>query len=120
MLCLLGASIFIFHLGRGILDAGGVEADPNADFLYRAILVCGVVWWLRAESRPSPAKHLYCEGLLAMVAWPIIVPYHLLKTRGLRGLLPLFALIGAFILARILGVVIYIAFVGLPVGLNQP
>jgi hypothetical protein len=116
MLVLLGASIFIYHLGRGILDARGLEPAPGLEFLYTAIFICGVVWWLRAEIQSSPITGLYCTGLFAYAAWPIIIPYHLLKTRGARGLLPLFALIGTFIFARILATVIYLAVFGFPTG----
>ena len=116
MLVLLGASIFIYHLGRGILDARGLEPAPSLEFLYTAVFVCGVVWWLRAEIQSSPITGLYCAGLLAYTAWPIIVPYHLLKTRGVKGLLPLLALIGTFISARILAAIIYLAVFGFPSG----
>jgi hypothetical protein len=51
---------------------------------------------------------------MAITAWPIIIPYHLLKTRGARGLLPLLALIGTFVFARILATVIYLAVSGFP------
>lgn len=112
MLVLLGASIFIYQLGLSILEAHGLEPLPSFEFLYRAIFLCGVVWWLRAES--SPATRIYCAGVMTITAWPIIIPYHLFKTRGVRGLLPLLALLGAFILARILGTIIFLAVSGLP------
>jgi len=114
MLVLLGIAIFIYHLGRGILGALGVDPPPGLEFLYTAIFLCGVVWWLRAEVQSSAVKRLYCAGLLAYTAWPIIIPYHLLKTRGVRGLLPLLALIGIFVFARILAIVIYLAVFGFP------
>ena len=116
MLVLLGIAIFIYHLGRGVLDALRLDPPPSLEFLYTAIFVCGVVWWLRAEIQSSAATRMYCAGLLAYTAWPIIIPYHLLKTRGLKGLLPLFALIGTFVSARILATVIYLAVFGLPSG----
>jgi len=114
MLVLLGASIFIYHLGLGILEARALEPLPSFEFLYRAIFLCGVVWWLRAETESSPVTRIYCAGVMTITAWPIIIPYHLLKTRGVRGLLPLLALIGAFIFARILGTIIFLAVSGLP------
>ena len=114
ILVLLGVGIFIYHLGRGILDARGVEPGPGLEFLYTAFFLCGVVWWLRAEMQSSTVTRLYCAGLMAFTAWPIIIPYHLLKTRGVKGLVPLFALIGTFISARILATVIYLAVFGFP------
>jgi hypothetical protein len=110
MFALLGLLIFIYHLGLGIIKACGREPLPSFEFLYVAMFLCGVVWWLRAEAQDSPVTRLYCTGLFAITAWPIIIPYHLLKTRGIRGLLPLFALIATFVFAKVLAVVIYLVF----------
>jgi hypothetical protein len=112
MLVLLGAAIFIYNLGVDIFYARGVEPLPAFEFLYSVIVICGVIWWLKAEAQRSPVTQVYCPGVLITAAWPFIIPYHLLKTRGVRGLLPLFALIGAFVLAKILGAAIYLAFSG--------
>ena len=114
MLALLGVLIFVYHLSVGILNVRGLEPLPAVDFLYVAMFYCGVVWWLRAEAKASPVTQIYCPGLMAITAWPIIIPYHLLKTRGVKGLLPLLALIGTFISARILATVIYLAVFGFP------
>ena len=110
MFILLGAGIFIYNLGAGMLYARGLEPLPAFEFLYAVVFICGTVWWLRAEAKRSPVTQVYCAGVLVLVAWPFIIPYHLLKTRGLKGLLPMLALISAFGLARILGAVIYLTF----------
>ena len=114
MLVLLGVGIFIYNLGLGIFSVRGLEPLPTFEFLYSAIFLCGVVWWLRAEIQSSPVTRLYCAGLLVGAAWPIIIPYHLLKTRGVRGLLPLLALIGTFVIAKVLAISIYLALYGFP------
>jgi hypothetical protein len=41
-----------------------------------------------------------------------IIPYHLLKTRGVRGLLPLLALVATYIGSQVLATVLYFVFVG--------
>jgi hypothetical protein len=112
MLVLLGLSIFIYHVGLGIMNARGIEPSPGLEYLYTALFLCGVVWWLRAETEGSPVTRMYCAGVLVGSAWPIIIPYHLLKTRGVRGLLPLFALIATFVFAKLLAAVIYVAISG--------
>ncbi len=117
MLVLLGALIFVYHLSFGILSDRGLEPLPAVEFLYPAMFYCAVVWWLRTEVRSSPVTQIYCPGLMAITAWPIIIPYHLLKTRGVRGLLPLLALIGTFVFARVLALVIYLALYGFPPGI---
>ena len=108
MLILLGVLVFVYHLGRGIYFARGLEPLPTVEFLYTAGFLCGVVWWLRAEATSSPVARTYCEGLLVAIGWIIIIPYHLLKTRGVKGLIPLFALIFTFIASYVLAAVVAI------------
>ena len=42
--------------------------------------------------------------------WFVTIPYHLLKTRGVSGLLPLLLLIGSFVLAQLSAAVVYYGF----------
>ncbi len=107
MLVLLGILIFVHHFGLGLYYAHGLEPSPASEFLYSAAFLCCVVWWLRAEARRYVIKPIYCLGLLVGVGWIVIIPYHLFKTRGLRGLIPLSALIGSFLAAQILAMVVY-------------
>jgi hypothetical protein len=110
MLVLIGILVFIYQFGIGIYYALGLEPLPSLEFLYQAALLCGVVWWLRADTRRYAVKQVYCLGLLVRVGWIILIPYHLFKTRGLRGLIPLVALIGIFIAAQLLAVFVYMLF----------
>ena len=109
-LVLLAVVVFIYNFGAGLYAAHGLEPLPAFEFIYTAAFLCGVVWWLKAETRMSAAKPVYCPGLIVGVGWLIIIPYHLLKTRGLRGLVPLLGLIASFLAAHILAVVVYMAF----------
>jgi hypothetical protein len=108
MLFLLGVLVFVYHIGIGIYNARGLEPSPIFEFLYNGAFVCAVVWWLRAEVKSSPVARTYCEGLLVNVGWLFIIPYHLLKTRGFKGLIPLLALICTFIASQALAGIIYL------------
>jgi hypothetical protein len=110
MLVLLGIVGFIYHFGMGVYFTSGLEPSPTFEFLYTVLFLCAVVWWLKAEARRYAIKPLYCLGLLVGVGWIIIIPYHLFKTRGLRGLIPLVTLIGSFLAGRVLGVFVYMIF----------
>ena len=107
MLVLLGILIFLYHLGIGIYYAEGLEPSPAFEFLYSVAFLCCVVWWLRAEAGRYLVKPVYCLGLLVGVGWIIIIPYHLFKTRGWKGLIPLSALIGSFLAAHLSAVLLY-------------
>ena len=107
MLVLLGVLVFVYHLGFGIYGAMELEPAPAFEFLYNAAFICGVVWWLRAEAKSSPVARIYCEGTLVGIGWLFIIPYHLLKTRGVKGLIPLLALIFTFVASKVLAAVVY-------------
>jgi hypothetical protein len=109
-LVLLVILVFIYHFGIGIYSADGLEPSPAFEFLYTVAFLCCVVWWLRAEAQWYAVKPVYCLGLLVGVGWIIIIPYHLFKTRGKRGLIPLSALIGSLLVAHILAVFAYMIF----------
>lgn len=107
MFVLLVILIFVYNLGIGIYYASSLEPVPEVEFLYTAAFICGVVWWLQAEARRYPVEPVYCPGLLVGTGWMIIIPYHLFKTRGVKGLIPLSALVGSFMVAHLLAVIVY-------------
>lgn len=107
MLVLLGILVFVYHFGIGIYSALGLEPLPAFEFLYGTAFLCAVVWWVRAEARRYNLKPIYCLGLLVGVGWMILIPYYLFKTRGLRGFIPLLALIGSILVARLLALFIF-------------
>jgi hypothetical protein len=107
MLVPLVILILIYHFGIGIYSAWGLEPSLTFEFLYTTAFLCGVVWWLKADARTSTVKQVYCLGLLVGIGWMIIIPYHLFKTRGVRGLIPLLALIVSLLAAHLFALFIY-------------
>ena len=112
MLVLLAILIFIYNFISVFYALSGVEPLPTVEFLYIAAFPSGVAWWLRTDKHKSVAQQLYCQGLMAYTGAIFIVPYHLLKTRGVKGLLPLLALVFSYFGSQILGVIFYFLFVG--------
>ena len=110
MLVLLAVLVFVYNFAAGLYLARGVEPSPTVEFLYTSAFLCGVVWWLNAEAGRSAVKPVYCRGLLVAVGWLIIIPYHLLKTRGVKGIIPLAALAGSFVVAHISALVVHLIF----------
>jgi hypothetical protein len=98
-------------LGAGIFLIYGLEPSPTVEFLYYAGFLSGSIWWLQADAGRSAVKRVYCPGLLVGSGWLIMIPYHLLKTRGAKGLIPLLALAGSYVIAYIVTMVLYISLV---------
>ncbi|HET8671935.1 MAG TPA: hypothetical protein VFM05_15350, partial [Candidatus Saccharimonadales bacterium] len=111
MLVLLGLLIFVYTLGAGICLMYGVEPSARVEFIYHVGFLSGVIWWLQADAGRSEVKRVYCPGVLVSSGWLIIIPYHLLKTRGAKGLIPLLILIGSYVIAYILTMLLYLSLV---------
>jgi hypothetical protein len=109
ILVLLIALIIVYHAGYIVYLAVGLEPLPLFEFLYTFGFLCGVVWFLKAESERSEAARAYCPGVTIGMGWIFLVPYHLLKSRGVRGLIPLFALIGTYVTLQVLTAIVYVA-----------
>lgn len=107
MLVLLVVMIVVYHTGIIIYFVLGEEPLPTFEFLYTFGFLCGVVWFLKAEAQRSAAAQAYCPGVTIGMAWIFLLPYHLLKSRGVRGLIPLSILIGTYLALQILAAIVY-------------
>ncbi|MDQ3650284.1 MAG: hypothetical protein M3458_08450 [Acidobacteriota bacterium] len=107
LLLLLAILVSFYHTGIGLYYALGLEPSPLFSFLYRAGLLCSVVWWLQGDSRKYKAPPVYCLGMLVSVAWMVVIPYHLFKTRGRKGLIVIVGLVIVFIFSQFLAVMTY-------------
>ena len=89
-------------------------AVPEAfGVLYKIGTLWSVIWWLKEDSRKHGMNLVYCPGLLVYVAWIIILPYHLFKTRGAKGMLIILSYVAVAVVSSILGAMIYALFIGL-------
>jgi hypothetical protein len=103
MLVLLAVLIFVYHTPHTFFVLRGLEFSPLAEYLYSAAFLCAVGWWIREENRRKRITPLYCDGILIVVGWPFLILYYLLKTRGLKGFIPLLGLIVVLVVAIIVG-----------------
>lgn len=112
MLVLLAVMMVVYHVGIIIYFVLGEEPLPTFEFLYTAGFVCGIVWFFKAESERSAVGRAYCPGVTICMAWFFLLPYHLLKSRGVRGLIPLFALIGTWLALQVLTAIVNVMYTG--------
>ena len=97
MLVLLIVMMIVYYAGLIVYITVGAEPLPAFEFLYKYGFLCGVVWFIKGEAERSPVARAYCPGVTIGMLWIFLLPYHLLKSRGARGLIPLFALLGTYL-----------------------
>ena len=107
MLVLLVVMMIVYHVGIIIYFVLGEEPLPAFEFLYTSGFICGIVWFLKAEAGKSAAARAYCPGVTIGMGWIFLLPYHLLKSRGLRGFIPLSLIVGTYLALQALALIVY-------------
>ena len=105
---LLYIYLIITQLARGVYLGREVEPPPAFTLMFSAGLLWIVGWWLLTDSRKRNIPWVYDFGFFLSIAWPLIMPYYLLKTRRAKGLLLILAVICTYIAAQVVGVAVYL------------
>src|SRR3981081_4614508 len=102
--------LYSFVAITGVADAFyfGRQIEPPGIFtLIRWVGLLWVMgWWLRTDSRKRAVDSVYDLGFFLYIAWPVVMPYYLVKTRGAKGLLFILAFVAAYFGAAIIGMVL--------------
>jgi hypothetical protein len=107
---LLYLFLLVTHPIDGLYLARGVEAPGVYRLLSLLALIWLMGWWLQQDSREHRFKWVYDMGFFLYIAWPVILPYYLFKTRGLKALLTILIFLAVYFGTYIMGVVIYTVF----------
>ena len=86
---LLYAFTAVTGFGYGVCAARGVEVPGTVHlvpYLGFPVLLC---LWLQGDIKRGREWCVWDLGLFLFLAWPVLVPFYLLRTRGARGLLPI-------------------------------
>lgn len=102
---LLYTFVVITEFAHGVYLGAQLEFPGAITFLFTVGMLWAVGWWLRTDSRRRGVLSVYDLGFFLYLAWPILMPYYLLKTRGARGLLVMLGFVIAYMGAAIVGIV---------------
>lgn len=111
---LLYVFVVITQFVNGIYLASEVEPPGAFTLLYLVGFFWIIGWWLVTDSRKRGFKWPFDLGLFLYIAWPLLMPYYLLKTRGAKGLLVILGFISVYVGALVAGVMFYVFLNPLP------
>jgi len=103
---LLYTFVVITEFAHGAYLGARLEFPGTVTFLFTVGMLWAVGWWLRTDSRRRGVLSVYDLGFFLYLAWPILMPYYLLKTRGAKGLLIILGFVGAYLGAALVGIVL--------------
>ena len=104
---LIFAFLAVVALERGALLARHANIPGSSALLQYVLLFCLVGYWLDADSREKRTLRVWDMGFFLYVAWPLILPYYLVKTRGVkRTMVTLLLLTVVYVGASLVGTTI--------------
>ena len=109
---LLYMFVVITQIGFGIYYGSQVEPPPAYTLLYALALLWIIGWWLRTDSRKRGIAWVYDMGLFLIIAWPFIMPFYLVKSRGDKGLFAILGFVGAYVGAVLIGIIVSVLATG--------
>ena len=105
---LLYLFLIITQFVAGIYLASGHEPPPMFSAIYVFGFLWMIGWWLRDDAKGRGIGWVYDIGFFLYLAWPLVMPYYLLNSRGAKGILAVLAFIGVYVGATGLGIILYL------------
>src|SRR5262245_52147239 len=105
--------VVITQLGYGVYIGAQLPFPEGITLIYFIGMLWAIGWWLRTDSRGRGVLSVYDLGFFLYLAWPIVMPYYLVKTRGAKGLLIILGFVVAYVGAALLGVVLSVVLVAM-------
>lgn len=108
---LLYIFVVLTQVASGIYLAGESEEPPSFALLYTLGFLWIIGWWLLKDSRERGVEWVYDMGFFLYIAWPFIMVYYLLKTRGVQGFVVILTFAGVITGALLIGMMVYDLFI---------
>jgi len=106
---LLYSFVVISQIANGAYIGAQLPFPEGIRLIYLVGMLWAIGWWLRTDSRRRGVLSVYDLGFFLYLAWPIVMPYYLVKTRGAKGLLVILGFVTAYVGATLLGILLSVA-----------
>ena len=103
---LLYTFVIITQFAYGAYLGAQLQFPEGVTLIYLIGMLWAVGWWLRTDSRRRGVLSVYDLGFFLYLAWPLVMPYYLVKTRGAKGLVVMLGFAAAYVGAAIVGIVL--------------
>ena len=110
---LLFLFVVITQFTYGAYIGAQLPFPEGITLIYFVGMLWAIGWWLRTDSRRRGVLSVYDLGFFLYLAWPIVMPYYLVKTRGAKGLLVILGFVVAYVGAALLGVLLSVVLIAM-------
>jgi len=103
----LASFLVLANIGNCLYAA--LQIPPSGGFVLWYYL--GIFWaiaaWTIADARRLRVEVPFDLGWFVFLVWPVAVPYHLFKTRGAKGFVPIAVFVAVCLGSYLVGLVVF-------------
>jgi hypothetical protein len=104
---LLYIFVLFAQVATGIYSVSKHQPPPLFQLTYTLGFLWIIGWWLVRDSGKRGVALVFDTGLFLYIAWPLVLPYYLLKTRGAKGLFVILGFLGVYLGGAVVGATFY-------------
>ncbi|PTU32664.1 hypothetical protein [Stenotrophobium rhamnosiphilum] len=109
LLLILGLSLLLSAY-TVVLSLKGVEASDGLTVTWTFVFAALVACWARVDAATQKVHRTLDFSFYFLAIWPIALPYYLVKTRGIEGLVLFFGFSILYFSPFISGLITYVYF----------
>lgn len=83
----------------------GVPLSGRTDFLWAVYFALLVALWTRNDARARAEQKPFEYSLFVFLLWPVVLPYHLVKNRGIDGFLMFLGFLALYALPMVVALI---------------
>ncbi|WNO09149.1 hypothetical protein [Teredinibacter sp. KSP-S5-2] len=107
-LATIGLISLLFSILQVKFGLQEMDVSPQTDALWMFIFALLVAVWATKEPKQKEFSAPFEFGAFLYFVWPIVLPYYLVKTRGLEGVVLFFGFVALYYIPFISGLLAYV------------
>ena len=104
IIVLISTAYSYVHVAYGLKET---EIPPSTEALWLLAFALLTAMWIMKEPMQKDKSPVSGLGAIAFIAWPIVLPYHLIKTRGMEGFMQFLGFVWLYFAPFLSGLVAY-------------
>lgn len=96
-------SVFLIRFIEGLYQGMGIGMGPIVQLWESLLIPLGIVFWLHRDMRLRRYHPAFDSRTFLFVAWPLVGPYYLFRTRGRMAIVPIAGFVALLVAGGVLG-----------------
>ncbi len=98
----------LYSLMQASATYANMGSSPSTEGIWLLVFLFSTVVWADRDRKNNDFSGVFDFGAYMYFAWPVALPYYLIRTRGLKGLVIYLGFWGLYLVPYIAGAFVYV------------